>query len=196
MLLFSEDLEIYIERGKRSNSRDLSLQFLLRVGRGSSHTFSYSHRGWLEFWLTCHNLWCALGVLSLTAKTWGKCPLERSQGPLQMLHCPVGFQGKEASKSGGPVWRLQEVVNWLAVRRQSVISYSSYKAVLAFTDKAKITSVCLCVLMCDLGTQVFNGRGPELQTNKEKTPSLVNSTYTEWILRNMTESRFKSHVWK
>lgn len=70
-------------------------------------------------------------------------------------------------------------MNWLAVRRQSVISYSSYKAVLAFTDKAKITSVCLCVLMCDLGTQVFNGRGPELQTNKEKTPSLVNSTYTE-----------------
>lgn len=71
-------------------------------------------------------------------------------------------------------------MNWLAVRRQSVISYSSYKAVLVFTDKAKITSVCLCVLMCDLGTQVFNGRCPELlKTNKEKTPSLVKSTNTE-----------------
>lgn len=65
-------------------------------------------------------------------------------------------------------------MNRLAVRRQSLISYSSYKAVLAFTDKAKITSVCLCVVVCDLGTQVLNGRGPELfQANKEKIPSLV-----------------------
>lgn len=70
-------------------------------------------------------------------------------------------------------------MNRLAVRRLSVISYSSYKAVLTFTDKAKITSACLCVLMCDLGTQVFNGRGPELlQTNKEKRPSLVKSLLT------------------
>lgn len=61
-------------------------------------------------------------------------------------------------------------MNRLAVGRQSIISYSSHKAVLAFTDMAKITSVCLCVLICDLGTQVLSGCGPELpQANKEKT---------------------------